>query len=210
MNAYAVVLKPARAALVLLALSIATALAVVIGTGHYRAQKQMSILQAEKRLASGRAGIVALTSDLDAINRLSAKYKKLVQSGFIGEADRDGWVARLEALYRDTQLPPTLRYTLAPPQLLNMQTLPADAPLAYRNDILHHDLSLELSGIHEGELLDFMDRLDARWMAPFRVESCQMSREADTISGLEVKCTIRLFSLPGRSPGMSDDDRRAR
>lgn len=200
MNAYAVVLKPARVALVLFALSVLIAFAIVAGLAEYRTEKEQTIKQTDQQLAATREEIRKLTFDLDSINRLAAKYKQLTQLGFIGEADRDGWVQRLEAIYRDTHLPPTLRYTLAPPQLLNPQAVAADAPTAYKNNVSHHDLGLELTGIHEGELLDLMDKLSTDWRAPYRVETCQIVRgeASEPIAGLQIKCTVQLYSLPGK------------
>jgi len=196
MNAYGVVLKPAKFALILFALSVVIAFAVVAGLAEYRTGKEQTIQQTEQQLTATRENIRALTFDLDSINRLAEKYKELSQIGFIGEPDRDGWVQRLEAIYRDTRLPPTLRYTLAPPQLLNQQAVQDDTTTAYQNNVLHHDLGLELSGIHEGELLDFMDKLDTDWRAPYRVETCQIAREAEAITGLQITCTVQLYSLP--------------
>ncbi|MCX7192731.1 MAG: hypothetical protein NTY60_03785 [Proteobacteria bacterium] len=196
MNAYGVVLKPAKVALLLLALSVLAAFVVVAGLARYRTEKEQTILQTERQLADTRENVRKLTFDLDTINKLAAKYRQLTLLGFIGEPDRDGWVQRLESIYHNTHLPPTMRYTLAPPQLLNPQT--ADAETAYQNNVLHHDLALELSGIHEGELLDFMDKLSSDWRAPYRVETCQIARgeAAEPITGLQIKCTVQLYSLP--------------
>lgn len=201
MNAYGVVLKPARVALIMFALSVAIAMAVVAGLAKYRTDKEQTIKQTDQQLAATREEIRKLTFDLDSINRLSAKYRKLTRLGFTGEADRDGWVQRLEAIYRDTHLPPTLRYTLAPPQLLNPQAIAADAQTAYQNNVSHHDLGLELTGIHEGELLDFMEKLGTDWQAPYRVETCQIARgeAGEPIAGLQIKCTVQLYSLPGKT-----------
>ena len=194
MNAYAAVLKPARFALLLFACTAAATLAAVIGLHNYRMNSELAIAQAEKGLSETRRKIGTQRTDLDAIARLAAQYRRLVQYGFIGEAPRDDWVARLEQIYRDTRLPPTLKYTLQPPQPI--QISPADGPLAYRNGVLQHDLELELSGIHEGEFLDFADRLKAEWQAPYRIEACRMARAGDALAGLEIRCTVRLFSLP--------------
>ena len=196
MNDYGIVLKPAKLALILFALSVAIALAAVAGLARYRAEKEQAIIQTEQQLVATRDNIKALTYDLATIKKLAQKYQQLSQLGFIGEPDRDGWVQRLETFYRDTHLPPTLRYTLAPPQLLNPQ--PVTGSLAYQNNVSHHDLSLELSGIHEGEFLDFMDKLGKDWRAPYRVETCQMSREVEAMSGLQIKCTLQVYSLPGK------------
>lgn len=201
MNAYGVVLKPAKAALLLLVLSVVVAFIIVAGLAKFRSENEQSILRTEKQLADTRENIRKLTFDLDTINKLAAKYKRLTLVGFIGEPDRDGWVQRLESIYRDTRLPPTMRYTLAPPQLINPQAVPADAEAAYQNNVFHHDLNLELSGIHEGELLDFMDKLNSDWRTPYRVDTCQIARgeASEPITGLQIKCTVQLYSLPDKA-----------
>lgn len=200
MNDYGVVLKPARVALILFALSMLTAFALVAGLAKLRNETERSILQTEKQLADTRKNVRNLTFDLDTINQLAAKYKRLTQLGFIGEADRDSWAQRLESIFHDTRLPPTLRYTLAAPALFNPQVVPDDAPTAYQNRVLLHDLNFELSGIHEGEFLGFMNKLGSDWHTPYRVDTCQFARgEAnEPITGLQIKCTIQLYSLPDK------------
>ena len=196
MSAYAVVLKPAKVSLILFALSVVIAFAAVVGLARYRTEKEQTILKTEQQLLFTRENIRKLSYDLNSINRLAQKYQQLTRLGLIGEPDRDGWVQRLESIYRDSRLPPTLRYTLAPPQLLNPQPVPADAPTAYQNNVLHHDLALELSGIHDGEFLDFIARLNTDWRTPYRVETCQITREAEVTTGLQIRCTVELYSLP--------------
>lgn len=200
MNAYAVVLKPAKISLILFFLSVVVAFVIVIGLDKYRGEKELSILKTQQKLSETRESIRKLSFDLDTINRLKAKYKRLSELGFIGEPDRDGWVQRLESIYRDTRLPPTLRYTLAPPQPLNPQPVAQDLPTAHQNNVLHHDLNLELSGIHEGEMLDFMEKLGEDWRTPYRIENCQIARgdAGEPIAGLQIKCTVHIYSLPGK------------
>lgn len=196
MSAYGVVLKPARFALILFALSVILAFIVITGLDRYRIEKEQRILTTEKRLSDTREEIRKLTFDLDSIRKLAAKYKKLSELGFIGEADRDAWVQRLDSIYRDTRLPPTLRYTLAPPQPINPQPLAPDSPDSYQNNVSHHDLALEIAGIHEVELIDFMNKLKTDWKTPYRVETCQIAREAEVLAGLQIKCTVQVYSLP--------------
>ena len=196
MNDYLIVLKPAKLAVILLALTVALAVASVTGLARYRTAKEQSTIQTEQQLAATHDNIKALTYDLNTINKLAQKYQQLKLQGFIGEPNRDGWVQRLEALYRDLNLPPNLRYTLVTPQLLNPQ--PAIGNFSYMNNVLHHDLNVELSAIHEGELLDFMNKINTDWAAPYRVETCQIAREAteDPVSGLQIKCILQIYSLP--------------
>lgn len=199
MKRYTAILKPARAELALLILSVLLAIATVLGLNKLRTEKEQRILQTGQQLVSQHDRIVKLSRDLDFTRRLADKYRQLTRLGLIGEPDRDGWVQRLEALYRETHLPPTLRYTLAPPQSFPPQ--PADAPNAYLNPMTHHDLTLELSGIHETELIDFIDKLNKDWRAPYRTETCFIARnDADEpAGGLQIRCTLQLFSLPGQT-----------
>jgi hypothetical protein len=198
MNDFRVILKPAKLALILLALTVALSLAAVTGLTRYRTAQEQAIIQTEQQLAATRDNIKALTYDLNTLNKLAQKYQQLKQQGFIGEPNRDGWVQRLETLYRDLNLPPNLRYTLSTPQLINPQ--PTAGPQAYQNNVLRHDLNIELAAIHEGELIDFIDKLSANWRVPYRVETCQIEREAaeEPISGLQIKCTLQIYSLPSK------------
>ena len=79
MSAYAVVLKPAKVALILFSLSVAIAFAAVAGLARYRTEKEQTILKTEQQLLSTRENIKKLSSDLDSINRLAQKYQQLTQ-----------------------------------------------------------------------------------------------------------------------------------
>lgn len=196
MNAYSVVLKPARKALLLFALSVGIAITALIGLAHFRAIQEQAVMRTEQQLTDTRTEISKLTFDLESINRLAEKYQHLDRLGLVGKPDRDAWVESLKNLYRDTRLPPTLLYTLAPAQLMNTLAVPADNPKAYLNNVLFHDLTLELSAIHDGEFLDFMDKLDQQWRASYRMESCNLIREADPASGLQIRCVLQIYSIP--------------
>lgn len=196
MNAYSVVLKPARVALMLFAASVVFAVVAIVGLAKYRASQEQILTQTGQRLAETRDSIQKLTYDLDSINRLAAQYQRLNRLGFVGKPDRDVWIENLKAIYSDTHLPPTLRYTLAPPQLLNPQPVPAEDTAAHQNNVLHHDLALEISAIHDGEFLDFMDKLGSDWSVPYRVETCQIARDSEPSAGLQIRCELRIYSLP--------------
>lgn len=195
MKDYLAILKPAKAALILLVSLMASELFAVFGMAQYRTADEQNIKQTENKLFSMRDDIRKLTYDLNSINELAEKYQHLKSIGFIGEPDRNVWLQGLEATYNGTLLPPNLRYTLVAPQLLNQQPA-SNKALNYQNNVLQHDIVMELSGIHDGEFLDFMGRLGANWKAPFRVEACQITRETEVLTGLQIKCTLRIFSLP--------------
>jgi hypothetical protein len=197
-KAYLDLLKPAQFALILFMLFAIGSLIGVVGIERYRSGVALEIVNTEKLLANTREDVRKLNFDLEAISQLGEKFRKFNQLGFLGTPDRDAWVQRLEAIYRDTHLPATLRYTLSPAQPLNSQAIADGSPLDHQKNVMYHDLVLDISGVHEIEFLDFITRLNKDWHTPYRVENCQMVREGeiDVLAGLEIKCTLKLFSLP--------------
>lgn len=194
------VLEPAKGALIVCALSMMLALVIGIGLAKYHTAKEGLFAQREGGLQGTRSEIETLTTDLASLDAHLTTFTHLSGIGLIGDPERDLWVQNLEAIYNGLGLPPTLRYTLAPPQPLvdPQDAASGEIPPAAAN-ALRHDLAIELSGIHDEEFLGFIKRLRTDWQTPFRIESCQMSREAET--GLQIKCVLRLFSLPQASDG---------
>lgn len=197
MNDFFLLLKTSKAALILFTASLVFSCLLVAGLHSYRAKKQRHILQVSRQLSIMRDDNNQLRLDLEMIDRFAEKYRQLQHLGFIGEADRSGWMQRLEDIYRGTRLPATLRYALMPAQLINAKPAPGN----YRNGVLQHELTLELSGINDEEFLNFMARLAANWQVPYLVQGCQISRESEVKPGLQIKCTLQLYSLPQKTGG---------
>ena len=194
MNAYRLILVSAKGPLILFAFSLMLTLSLVLGLAHYREQTETTFVKAEAALRATRNEIQALTSDLATVEKHLVDFKKLTRLGLIGDPDRAVWVQNLVSIYSKLELPPTLRYSLAPPSPLAESAVTASGAPPALAKALRHDLDIELSALHEVEFLTFMDRLRTDWQTPFRVETCQFTREPK--AGLQIKCTLRLFSLP--------------
>lgn len=188
-------LGPAKGPLLLCCLSMVLALSLVLGLAHYRKAREAACALGEAELQGAQSEIHSLGDDLAALEAHLASFNRLLRIGLIGEPEREAWVQSLETIYKTLDLPPTLRYSLAPPRPLAGEDTQVEgaAPSSSTNPLCH-DLDIELTGIHEGEFLSFIDRLRTDWQTPFRIETCQMMRESET--GIGVKCTLRLFSLP--------------
>ena len=198
------VFEPAKGALILCALSLVLALASVMGLTHYHKARVIALAQSEGGLQGVRSEIQTLTDDLASLQAHLSSFNHLVSIGLIGDPEREVWVQKLEAIHKALDLPPTLRYALASPRLLvDEKDIAAGVLPPSASNALRHDLEIELSGIHEDEFLAFLDRLRIDWQTPFRIETCQMTRETEI--GMQIKCTLRLFSLPlapeGQPPG---------
>lgn len=192
MNKYREIFKLSRLALIVFSLSVLACIASVAVVTYFSDRAAGALAQQQAALQALRDEIQTLNSDLESIEANLSGFKHLAKLGLVGEPNREIWVEKLEAIHRQSGLPPTLRYTLNAPVA---HTTGAGSPQAgVPTDALDHDLSIEMSGIHEGELLAFTDRLARDWLTPFRIESCDIN--ADSERGLNVNCTLRLFSIP--------------
>jgi|GEM_PF-1104483 len=194
MNDVRLVLEPAKRALGLCVCSVVLMLAVVIGLTHYHKTRATVLAQMEGELQGARQAAQTMVDDLASLAVHLQTFERLERIGLIGEPPRDAWVQGLESIYAALALPPTLHYALAPPRPLADQEAAGALPTSSTpTNTLRHDFEIELSGIHEGEFLNFIMKLSTDWQAPFRIETCQMKEAAVGVQG---KCTLRLFSIP--------------
>lgn len=192
---YRLLLEPAKGALILFSLSLVLALAMVVWPAHYQKARELALVQSELVLQRTRSEIETFSLDLDLLESHLVAFKHLASIGLVGDPERDLWVQKLEAIYESLDLPPPFRYALASPRIVDSPAVSAvGAAPALPSKALRHDLDIELSDIHDGEFLAFIDKLRTDWQVPFRIESCQMQRQGDM--GMQIKCTLALFSLP--------------
>lgn len=204
MSDFRLVFGPAKGALILCTLSMAFALAMGIWPAHYQKARKGAFAKSEKNVQGGRSEVLTLTADLTFLDTHQAAFKHLTSIGLIGDPERDLWVQKLEAIYKAMEFPSPLRYVLAAPQsLVDHQRAAAGALPPTPANALRHDLDLELSGLHEGEFLAFLDALRTDWPVPFRVEECELKRQPE--AGLQIKCRLLLFSLPAGKDGRQAD-----
>ncbi len=192
MKDYLLIFKQAKIALIIFAFSLVILISSIAVVSYFNTLAASALAQKQATLQSTRTEIQALTNDLQSIEANLTSYKHLTQLGLLGEPDRAAWVERFNALYQASGLPPTLRYILAAPKPYTANA--TAAPTGAQPQALSHDLQIELTGIHEGEFLTFTDKLAAEWLTPYRIENCDMTRIEE--DGLNIKCTMRLFSLP--------------
>jgi hypothetical protein len=140
--------------------------------------------------------------DLANIRQHIEQFRLLKQQGLVGRADREGWVEQLVASREQLGVGSSISYNLKPPQPMADSMVPdasagvqAAAPIALAADAPgSHDLDFELVGIHEGELITFLNHYQAKVQGSFRVQSCRLGRP--TATGLVASCTLRFFNLP--------------
>ena len=193
------ILLQSRRALLALAGAAAVATALVLGSMFLSSHLKEGVDQDSAQTNTLQAELQQKQTDLNNIQAHIEKFHLLKQQGLVGTADREGWVEQFGASRQTVGLgTATVTYSLEPPKAVSeAAATPADDPAAVVVDPtapLQHDLQFDMQGIHEVELLKFLQDYKTRVDGQFRIEACELGNPSAT--GLEAKCTLRFFNLP--------------
>lgn len=198
----------ARRSLVTLAAAVAIGLALLLGSRFFQDRMRNDLTQAQQLESANQASLAEKQADLANLQAEIKRFDSLRQQGLVGKGEREAWVEQLVASRQHSGLPDTLVYTLHAPKPLALQTAPAgaaeaapaaDAPGASApSGPQFHDLDIELTSIHEEELLTLLRDYQAQVKGRLRVSACTLSARTET--GLAARCTLRFFTLPDSLP----------
>lgn len=202
------ILSLARRSLMVLIAALLIALALYLGSSYFKDRGQGQLTQAQQAESASRASLAEQQATLANMQAEISRFNRLRQQGMVGPPDREGWVEQLLASRQRTGLPDTLVYALQAPKTLDLQAGAANAaetapasPVAGTGAMsgpLFHDLVIELTSIHEEELLALLRDYQAQVKGRFRVNACLLSNRTET--GLAAHCTLRFFTLPDVAP----------
>jgi hypothetical protein len=205
MSDFQTILRLARRSLLVLGGSLLVALATYLASGYFKDRLQTQLTTAQQTANTQQASLSEKQTDLANLQTEIDRFNQLRQEGLVGAPDREGWTEQLVASRVRLGLPPTLLYTLQPPQPLAQQDS-AIAPSAANVDGTaavavgpqFHDLDLAMTDIQEEELLALLRDYRAHVKGHFRVNLCTLSTPTPT--GLSARCTLRFFTLPDAKP----------
>lgn len=178
----------------LVALAIVGTATALYGLVHWQAARARAAQdQALQQLHAVQAELAQIRVSDPEMEASLRRYRALVGDGFVGDGDRLAWSEALLDEQRALGLPP-LRFELAarrplaggPDPSMDPAVAPGTPPAPGAQV---HDLTFEIAGIHEGELLALIERLRARRLGHFRVQACELRR--GQAAGLEAACTLR-------------------
>lgn len=185
-----------------LAGAIFLSLSLVFGSSYLRDSLKQGVAEGQNLLSSQRTSLEAKKQDLANIQKHIEQFRTLKKQGLVGHADREGWVEQLVTSREQLGVGSSIVYNLKPAQALVDSTVPdpaGSAPVAASSAIAPdapatHDLEFELVGVHEAELVGFLNHYRAKVSGQFRVQACRLGRP--TPNGLVANCTLRFIHLP--------------
>lgn len=140
------------------------------------AQKQAEAAQAQLAEQQGRLGQArqryqASGIEKETIIKYLPLYQRLIEDGFVGEERRIEWVDALRRTHQDHKLF-GIKYSIGmqegykPAFNLNLGAFELNRSV----------MKLELSMLHEGDLLTMLEGLDAAQTTPFIVRECEINQ----------------------------------
>lgn len=205
MSDWQTIFSLARRCLIVLVGALSAGLALYFGSLFLRDKMQAELSQLQQTESASQANLAEKQTDLNNLQSNINRFTVLRQQGLVGNADRAGWIEQLLASHQRSGLPNTLAYTLQAPKPLAQQGDPADPAAAAADPASgaptgpqFYDLDMQLSNIHEDELLALLRDYQAQVKGRFRVNACTLSGRTET--GLSAHCTLRFFTLPDGQP----------
>lgn len=170
-----------------------------IGLINYSAEVQQQSLQslklAQRQLNDARSKFQTAQSDQENMAAYQMEYDALVAQKVIGSEQRLDWIEGLERL-RQQNLLPDLKYSIAPQQ----NYTPTPALNSGNFSLSLSPMSLEMSVLHEVQLLDFLTAMGNQMSGWFLLDSCHLERIGENgPATLKADCDGGWFTMKNRS-----------
>lgn len=160
-----------------------------------KAEADQALLTQQGQLNQARQKYQASGLEKDTIVKYLPIYQELINDGFIGEERRIEWIDSLRTIHQQNKLF-GIKYSIG----LQEDYKPAFA-LNTGPFTLHRSvMKLELSMLHEGDLLTLLEALDAQQTTPFIVRDCEIVRlsaanKATLAPNLLANCELDWLSI---------------
>ncbi len=187
-----------RNPLILLLLCILLAAALIFAGWQFENDKVEQYNQARASLQNTHSKYIKLVQDIDLLDQYTKVYKADKNTGLIGPERRLSWIETLEAVNDDLRLP-KLGYNLKPQQQFVQPGLRSQGHV----DISSTPMALDMSLLHEADVLSVFDGIKKNIENLFTVESCDILRiggaQAKTLNtkkaNMSAKCLIRWITV---------------
>lgn len=193
----AVTLKSLRRNLALLLLAVLLAAAAIAASQHFDRQLKQAHQHSLARQAETRAKLARVHDDEREIRAKINRYQELVRQGRIAPETRLEWVETLRRIKESRRLL-DLNYEISPQRPLDEK---ARSTGGY--DFLASPMKLDMSLLHENDLLGLIKDLSAQVHALVSVKSCRIERSlADPQhpgATLKAHCEIDWITLEEKS-----------
>lgn len=136
-----------------------------------KSETQQAMEQQEMQLSQARQRYQSSGQEKETIIKYLPMYRQLIEDGFIGEERRIEWVDGLRTIHQQNKLF-GINYTIATQEEYKPAFALNVGPFSLHRSVM----KLELSMLHEVDLLTLINALDAQQTTPFIVRDCEITR----------------------------------
>ena len=187
-----------RVSWVLLGLSIAAAIAIVLGSQWYRERESRESTSAQRRLSEATGRVEAARRERDSLQESADVFRTLLERGLLQGEHRLDLVEMVNSLRVRHGLF-SLDYEIAPQRTLQLpggRVYPALEVLASR-------VKVKLRALHEGDVLGFVQDLGQSRQGFYPIDRCLMRRveaPADALQPhVEAECAFEWITLKDKN-----------
>ena len=182
-------------------------IALLAGAGMVQFSKQvrddaharLEQLQLARTLAQQR--VAKSDGEKSLIVRYLSDYQRLQQQGFIGQEQRINWLDTLRIVNQELKLF-NVEYTISAQQTYSGEPKIDSGPFQLHQSLMKLNLSL----LHEEDLLRFLKRLSAQKAGLFTINECALQRAQAALqtptnqANLLADCTLAWFTIDAQTP----------
>ena len=169
-------------------------LLLMLAAGGYNAHAERARLAAEQAFQDTLGEYRNAIASEQTLRSAAERFDALREQGFIGAEPRLRWIEDVRAAAAQARLV-SIRYDLEPRRVEPS----ADATGSYQ--LFASDMKLRLALGHEGDLLAFLQALEARRGGLFELNACALQRDRGDAgislreANLKAECMLRWYSL---------------
>jgi hypothetical protein len=166
-----------RFPLIFLGLTLVLVTLFVAYADHRKSGARQSRDMQQGKLNQARQRYQTSGTEKETITKYLPLYQELIDDGFVGEERRIEWVDSLRNIHEEHKLF-GINYTIATQEEYKPTFALNVGPFALHRSVM----KLELSMLHEGDLLTLVKALEEDQSTPFLVRDCEVTRTGSAIS----------------------------
>lgn len=140
---------------------------------QYKSKVQQALQQQQNELNQARQRYQSSGLEKETIVKYLPSYQRLIGDGFIGEERRLGWIDNLRTIRQENRLF-DINYSIEAQEDYKPTFTLSLGPFGLRRSIM----KLNLSMLHEGDLITMTEALKAKETTPFILRQCEITRVA--------------------------------
>lgn len=169
--------KKLRVPSVVLVLVLIAMSALIFFTQQQKDTAEQALAMQTNQLNQARQRYLASGQEKETISQYLPQYQALLEKGFVGEEHRIEWIDALRQIHAQAKLF-NINYSIG----VQEEYQPSFISNAGNIKLYRSVMKLELSMLHEGDLLTLIHQLSQQQNTPFIVRECEMTRLNPVIS----------------------------